>query len=160
MLGKKKNASNYKSNDYKNHSYVARNTDVEGNIRFTGGLHVEGKVVGNIVSEDGSLHVHGEVIGEIRVPHIVINGVVNGNVYAAEHIELAAKAVVTGNVYYKTMEMVLGAEINGGIMRSDKGVALIEHKPDEAARQAAANPATVNAAAHATTAANASGNNG
>jgi cytoskeletal protein CcmA (bactofilin family) len=143
MLGKKKNASNYKSNNYKNHSYVARNTEVEGNIRFTGGLHVEGKVTGNILSEDGSLHVHGEVVGEIRVPHIVINGAVNGNVYASEHIELAAKAVVTGNVYYKTMEMMLGAEINGGLLHSDKAVALIEHKPDEAARSAEANLAAV-----------------
>jgi cytoskeletal protein CcmA (bactofilin family) len=139
MLGKKKATSNYKGNDYKDHSYVARNTEVEGDIRFTGGLHVEGKVTGNIISEDGSLHVHGEVIGEIRVPHIVINGLVKGNVHAGEHIELAAKAVVSGNVYYKTMEMMLGAQINGSLLHSDKGIARIEHKPE--AGQAASNPA-------------------
>lgn len=134
MLGKKKATSNYKGNNYKDHSYVACNTEVEGDIRFTGGLHVEGKVTGNIVSEDGAVHIHGEVIGEIRAPHIVINGLVKGNVYAAEHIELAAKAVVQGNVYYKSMEMMLGAQVNGSLLHSDKSQpARIEHKPESVA---------------------------
>lgn len=134
MLGKKKATSNYKGNNYKDHSYVACNTEVEGDIRFTGGLHVEGKVTGNIVSEDGAVHIHGEVVGEIRAPHIVINGLVKGNVYAAEHIELAAKAVVQGNVYYKSMEMMLGAQVNGSLLHSDTSQpARIEHKPESVA---------------------------
>jgi cytoskeletal protein CcmA (bactofilin family) len=136
MLGIKKPAgSRYKGNNYKDHSYVACNTEVLGDIKFVGGLHVEGKVTGNIVSEDGSLHVHGEVMGEIHVPHIVINGVVKGNVYAGEHIELASKAMVNGNVYYKSMEMMLGAQVNGSLLYSDKPqIQLIEHKPDVMAK--------------------------
>ncbi|MDI1301209.1 MAG: polymer-forming cytoskeletal protein [bacterium] len=139
MLGIKKPAgSRYKGNNYKDHSYVACNTEVLGDIKFAGGLHVEGKVTGNIVSEDGSLHVHGEVIGEIHVPHIVINGVVRGNVYAGEHIELASKAMVNGNVYYKSMEMMLGAQVNGSLLYSDKPqIQLIEHKPDVMAKEEA-----------------------
>jgi len=83
--------------------------------------------------------VHGEVIGEIHVPHIVINGVVRGNVYAGEHIELASKAMVNGNVYYKSMEMMLGAQINGSLLYSDKPqMQLIEHKPDAASSGVAA----------------------
>lgn len=133
MFGKKKSTGSYKDNNYKDHSYVARNTEVVGDIRFVGGLHVEGKVTGNIFSEDGSLHVHGEVIGEIRVPHIVINGLVQGNVYAGEHVELASEAVIKGNVYYTTMEMMLGAQINGSLLHSDKAqIQLIEHKPEAA----------------------------
>lgn len=129
MLGRKTTASAYKANNYKDHSYVARNTEVTGDIAFVGGLHVEGRVNGNILSSEGSLHVHGEVSGEIRVPHIVINGVVNGNVYASEHIELAAKAQINGNVYYKTMEMVMGAQINGSLLHSENAIPRIEHKP-------------------------------
>lgn len=138
MLGKKKTGSTYKANNYKDHSYVARNTCVTGDINFVGGLHVEGQVEGNILSEDGSLHVHGEVNGEIRVPHIIINGLVNGNVYASEHIELAAKARINGNVYYKSMEMVLGAQINGSLLHSENAIARIEHKPGEAREEAPA----------------------
>lgn len=134
MLGKKKTTSSFKANDYKDHSFIAPHTDVVGDIRFTGGLHIEGRVTGNIVSEDGALHVHGEVIGEIRVPHIVVNGLVKGNVYAAEHVELAAKAVVHGNVYYKTMEMMLGAQVNGSLLHGDTSkIQLIEHQKDAVA---------------------------
>ncbi|MGH8492852.1 MAG: bactofilin family protein [Moraxellaceae bacterium] len=144
MLGKKKATSNYKGNSYKDHSFVACNTEVEGDIRFTGGLHVEGKVTGNILSDDGAVHIHGEVTGEIRAPHVVINGLVKGNVHAAEHIELAAKAVVQGNVYYKSMEMMLGAQVNGSLLHSDKSQpARIEHKPESVAArvEAATKPA-------------------
>lgn len=137
MLGKKKATNTYKGTDFKDHSFIAPHTEVTGDITFTGGLHVEGKIIGNIISEEGSLHIHGEVIGEVRVPHIVINGVVQGNVHAAEHVELAAKAVVNGNVYYKTMEMMLGAQINGSLLHSDKSqVQLIEHKPEGARAKA------------------------
>lgn len=131
MLGKKKAISSYKGNDYKDHSFIASQTEVTGDIRFIGGLHVEGKVIGNILSEDGALHVHGEVVGEIRVPHIVINGFVKGNIYASEHIELAIKAVVHGNVYYRTMEMMMGAQVNGSLLHSDKpAVQLLAHQMD------------------------------
>lgn len=122
MLGKKKTTSAYKGNDYKDHSFIASQTEVTGDVRFVGGLHVEGKVTGNIVSEEGAVHVHGEVTGEIRVPHVVINGLVTGNIYAGDHIELAAKAVVNGNVYYRTMEMMMGAQVNGSLLHSDKPV--------------------------------------
>lgn len=136
MLGKKKTTSGFKGNDYKDHSFIAPHTEVVGDIKFTGGLHVEGRITGNIVSDDGALHVHGEVVGEIRVPHVVINGLVQGNVHASEHIELAAKAVVHGNVYYKTMEMMLGAQVNGSLLHSDKPqVHLIEHQREAASAE-------------------------
>ncbi|MES2917206.1 MAG: polymer-forming cytoskeletal protein [Pseudomonadota bacterium] len=132
MLGKKKTTSSFKGNDFKDHSFIASQTEVTGDISFTGGLHVEGRVIGNILSENGAVHVHGEVVGEIRVPHVVINGQVKGNIYAADHIELAAKAVVHGNVYYRTMEMMMGAQVNGSVLHSDKpGVQLIAHQPGE-----------------------------
>ena len=58
----------------------------------------------------------GSVEGEICVPSVIINGLVKGDVRSTKHIELAAKAVVAGNVYYKLIEMVLGSEVNGHFM--------------------------------------------
>jgi cytoskeletal protein CcmA (bactofilin family) len=40
---------------------------------------------------------------------------VEGDVYSSEHIELAAKARVIGNVYYHLIEMVMGSEVNGSL---------------------------------------------
>ncbi len=47
---------------------------------------------------------------------IMINGRVNGNVYSSVHIELAKKAMVSGDVNYTMMEMVMGAQVNGNLI--------------------------------------------
>ncbi|MFZ5756266.1 MAG: bactofilin family protein [Pseudomonadota bacterium] len=108
------------------HTLIAANAQVVGDIRFTGGLHVQGHVQGNLVAgpEGGDLVIGegGLVEGEIRAPHIVINGTVQGDVYATDKLELAARAVVTGNVYYRLMEVVVGARVDG-VMRHTAGEA-------------------------------------
>jgi cytoskeletal protein CcmA (bactofilin family) len=85
---------------------------------------VLGTVVGNIsVSDEGGRLVIGEsgkVQGEIRVPKIVINGRVEGDVHASEHLELAEKAIIEGNVYYTLIEMVMGAQVDGKLVRQNE----------------------------------------
>jgi len=103
------------------HTLVSRATEIVGDVHFTGELIVEGKIKGNIVAEDDSGAVvrvvdQGSVEGEIRVPSVIINGLVQGDVHSSKHIELAAKAVVVGNVYYNLIEMVMGSEVNGNLM--------------------------------------------
>ncbi len=104
-------------------SLIGKNTELLGDLHFAGGLHVDGSVKGNVVAENDSSSVltlsdHGSIEGEVRVPNIVLNGVVMGDVYAHEHIELASGARVTGNVYYTLIEMAMGAEVNGNLVRS------------------------------------------
>jgi cytoskeletal protein CcmA (bactofilin family) len=103
------------------HTLVSRSTEIVGDIHFSGELIVEGKVKGNIYAEDDSeamirIAEKGSVEGEVCVPSIVINGLVQGDVRSASHIELASKAVVVGNVYYNLIEMVMGSEVNGNLM--------------------------------------------
>jgi cytoskeletal protein CcmA (bactofilin family) len=57
------------------------------------------------------------VTGNVTVPHIITNGTIKGNVRAAERIELQPKAEISGDVYYKVIEMSLGAVINGNLLR-------------------------------------------
>lgn len=100
---------------------ISHSTEIVGDVHFTGELIIEGNVKGNIYAEDDSGAVirvpeNGSVEGEICVPAIIINGFVQGDVRSAKHIELAAKAVVVGNVYYNLIEMVLGSEVNGNLM--------------------------------------------
>ena len=103
------------------HTLVSRTTEIVGDIHFSGELIIEGKVKGNIYAEDDSkalirIAEKGSVEGEICVPSAVVNGLVQGDVRSATHIELAAKAVVVGNVYYNLIEMVMGSEVNGNLM--------------------------------------------
>ena len=105
---------------------IGQNSELQGDIVFSGGLHVDGIIKGNVFAEADSgsvlsLSERGHIEGEVRVPNIVLNGSVKGDVHAAEHIELAEKARVTGNVYYKFIEMVRGAEVNGNLVHKQDG---------------------------------------
>ena len=97
---------------------VAGNCQLIGDVLFTDQLLVNGIVNGNIRAESGTnatltISEKGEVRGEIRVPNVIVNGAVDGDIYSEKHIELSAKAEVTGNVYYKVIEMVMGSKVDG-----------------------------------------------
>ena len=127
-----------KSNKPKNRidCLIGAGTTIEGNITFAGGLRVDGHVRGNVLTADGKpstlvVSEQAQIEGEIRVSHVVINGTVVGPVHAAEYVELQPKANVTGDVYYKTLEMQLGAVVQGRLVyqndsKSDK---IVKFKP-------------------------------
>lgn len=123
-----------------NHTLISRGTKVVGDLHFTGDLQIEGHVCGNIMAEGGNdaklvVAEKGVVEGEIRVPMVIINGTVNGNVHSGKHVELASKAVVEGNVHYQLIEMVKGAQVNGSLVYSGASGAGKEAlpKPSESA---------------------------
>jgi len=105
---------------------IGTGTTIEGDITFTGGLRVDGRVKGSVVAADGKsgtlvLSEQAQIEGEIRVSHVVINGTVVGPIHAGEYLELQAKGNVTGDVYYKTLEIQLGAVVQGRLVYQDEG---------------------------------------
>lgn len=105
------------------HTLISAATELKGDLNFDGELIVEGRVTGDISAAEDSNAVlrvaeQGIVEGEINVPHVVINGVVKGDIYAGKHIELAAKASISGDVHYHLIEMVMGARVNGSLLFS------------------------------------------
>lgn len=116
MLGKKK-----KHHAGKIDTLVGQNSVVNGDVSFSGGLHVDGSIIGSVLAKDDAdstltLSENGKIKGEVRVPYIILNGEVQGDVYAAEKIELAQEARIRGNVYYNLLEMAMGAEVNGSLV--------------------------------------------
>ena len=116
MFGKKKRSPS------RIDSLVGNQTVLTGDISFSGGLHINGAVNGNVSAQQDAqatltVSEQGSIQGEVRVPRIIMNGTVKGDVYASEHIELAAQARVEGNVHYKLIEMAMGAEVNGKLVR-------------------------------------------
>jgi cytoskeletal protein CcmA (bactofilin family) len=125
---------------------ISSKTEIVGDVKFTGGLHIDGVIKGNLVAEAGSGAVvrvsdKGRVEGQISAPNIIINGKVIGDVHAGEYIELAKKAQVSGDVYYQAMEMVLGAEVNGKLHHQSK--ADMRKKASEPAADSAATDSKV-----------------
>lgn len=104
---------------------VGQGTEVIGNVAFSGGLHLDGKIRGKVLgdTESGStltVSEKGEVEGDVRVENLILNGAVVGDVYANQRVELASNARVTGTVYYRLLEMAMGAEVNGQLVHSEE----------------------------------------
>ena len=113
-----------KSSAEKGVTLIAANTEVSGDVHFVNQLYINGRVIGNITADAGTdatvvVSEEGSVTGEIRVPNVVVNGSVEGNVYAIDRMELARNAEVKGNVYYKLIEMQLGAMVDGQLVHDE-----------------------------------------
>jgi len=103
---------------------IAKDTEIFGDIKFSGSLEIEGHIVGNITANPGSdssvrILENGQVEGDIQVPKAAVNGDVKGNIRSAV-VELAARANIEGNVHYEALEMVKGAQVNGNLVYSVK----------------------------------------
>lgn len=99
-------------------SLIAIGSQINGNMRFTDGLRVDGSVVGNLraAQDEPSMLVISEsasVTGEIHADHIIINGTVKGPIHAGVMLELQPKARIEGDVHYAALEMHQGALVAG-----------------------------------------------
>ena len=112
-------------------SLIAQGSRIEGNLKFTDGLRVDGECFGNITAspETPSMLVISEqasVFGEVSADHVIINGTVRGPVHAAELLELQPGARIEGDVHYRALEMHQGAVIAGQLRPLE---AVVEEKP-------------------------------
>ncbi len=106
---------------------------------------MDGHIHGNVVAEGEGRSVlilseHGRIEGEVRVPQVVLNGTVIGDVHASERVELASKARVTGNVYYNLIEMAIGAEVNGSLVHRTRTAEAEASAPADAPAPASPEP--------------------
>lgn len=129
MLGNKKQKARKPTTGHFD-TLISSKTNVSGDVEFSGGLHVDGRVRGKVVAEEGSdavlrISEVGAVEGDIIAPRVIINGTVHGDVYASEHLELAQKASINGNVYYNLIQMAIGASVNGNLVHQKEPVGLL-----------------------------------
>jgi cytoskeletal protein CcmA (bactofilin family) len=126
MWERKKRAAPQKRID----SLIGAGTVVNGDVSFTGGLRIDGHVHGNVIAANGGpgtlvISEQAVVDGEIRVSHIVVNGTVNGPLYADDYLELQPKAQVRGDLTYKVIEMHVGARFEGRLTHAEPGTASV-----------------------------------
>jgi len=135
-----------KSKSAKIETLIGTAMEIQGDLIFSGGLHVDGKIVGNVIAEENShsmliLSDQGHIEGEVRVPFVVLNGQVIGDVYASERVELSSQGQVKGNVYYNLLEMAMGAEVNGNLVHCKDEKKLLEFQAgDEKAAKSDVEP--------------------
>jgi cytoskeletal protein CcmA (bactofilin family) len=98
-------------------------TRINGDVEFAGGLHVDGYINGNVSGEAQGetllvVSEQGGIEGSVAVSNIVLNGIVKGNIHAADRVQLGEKARVLGNVQYRIIESAVGAQINGKLVHT------------------------------------------
>ena len=104
---------------------IGPKTRINGDVEFTGGLHVDGHINGNVAGDADtatflSVSEQGCIEGSVIAPSVILNGIVKGDIEASDRIELGSKARVLGNVHYSVIETAVGAQINGKLIHQVK----------------------------------------
>jgi cytoskeletal protein CcmA (bactofilin family) len=110
-----------KSKDTDIETLIGAGTRVDGDVRVTGGMHVEGRVHGNVAAEAGGTALlevaqGGVIEGNVDVPRVIVHGEVRGDIRASVQVELGPTARVSGSVVYGVIEMAAGAVIHGRLV--------------------------------------------
>src|SRR4051812_40701146 len=139
MFGRRKQAST------RIDTLLGKAANLNGDLEFSGGLHLDGRVNGNVRSnaEDGgalSVSESGFIEGRVEVTNIVMNGTVNGDMCARERLVLGGKARINGNVFYGVIEMAPGAVITGKLIPLANGAEKTRETQAESDAVAAAKP--------------------
>jgi cytoskeletal protein CcmA (bactofilin family) len=114
-------------------SLIGAGTRIEGNVIFSGGLRIDGEVKGDVVAASGQpstvvVSEQARIEGEVRVTHMVVNGTIEGPVHVSDFLELQPKSRITGDIHYSSLEIHLGAVVEGRLVH---GAAGAEGKPVE-----------------------------
>ncbi|MGH8109008.1 MAG: bactofilin family protein [Arenimonas sp.] len=122
MLGMDKKSTRNGTNTVE--TLIGPRVVIRGDVQFSGGLYVEGKILGKIIAEEGSAAVltiseQGHIEGEVHAPIVVIAGSLHGDIHASERVELSTTAKVQGNVFYKVVEMAGGSTLTGRLIHAD-----------------------------------------
>jgi cytoskeletal protein CcmA (bactofilin family) len=100
---------------------IGKSASIQGDIAFAGGLHLDGRVAGN-VRADGqpssalSVSDAGCIEGSVDVPNVSLDGTVKGDIRASGRVVLGASANVQGDVHYGSIETAFGAQIRGKLV--------------------------------------------
>lgn len=120
MLGNKKSKLSVNGSDNVE-TLIGPHVVIQGDLLFSGGLYIEGKVHGKVIAEAGAdslltLAVGGVIEGEINAPKAVISGRLVGDLRSSERVELTETAHIQGNIHYRLIEITAGAAVSGQLI--------------------------------------------
>jgi cytoskeletal protein CcmA (bactofilin family) len=117
-------------------TYLASNSEFQGNLHVDGDLRVDGIVHGTVdVSGDMEISATGLVEGaEVRARNLVVHGVIKARVVAQGRLTLSSTARLEGDVVANSLDVAAGAFYVGYIETGDaKVLPGIQNRPELAA---------------------------
>lgn len=102
---------------------IGSGTVIFGDLTFSGGLHLDGEIRGDVQADGGSenstltVSDQAKILGDVSVANLIVNGSIEGDVHSSSLVELAENARISGEIHYKQLEMAMGAKVDGGLVR-------------------------------------------
>ena len=104
-------------------SMVGEGMEIYGRIVAHKSIRIDGTIYGNVEISEGKKNItiavgaQGKVFGDVKAYRVLIGGLVEGNVYAAERVELHGVANVMGDITYSDIGIEPGAEVMGLLIK-------------------------------------------
>jgi cytoskeletal protein CcmA (bactofilin family) len=110
-------------------------TRIEGRMVVNKSIRLDGTIEGSIESSlDNNVTVAigstGLVHGDVRAHRVLVNGQVDGNIYAREKCELHETSKVKGDIHYGLLGIEHGAEILGLMVKKIEATGEVESVTD------------------------------
>lgn len=105
-------------------SIVSPGTTIFGDVDCDGVLKVEGRIEGSVRrARQVMLAKDGRIQGDVTAHEVVVGGSIDGNVTVSDRLELQTTAKLTGEISAKSIIVMEGARINGGVKMTDSAAA-------------------------------------
>jgi cytoskeletal protein CcmA (bactofilin family) len=112
-------------------SLIAEDVEITGDVCYTDGIRIDGRIKGNVVGRTGAgparallvLSDKGRIEGKVSCGDAVINGTIVGDLHIAHFLELKSNSRITGIVRYQHLQMEVGASVCGQLQKTEPGAA-------------------------------------
>lgn len=101
---------------------IGSSTQIYGRLVISDSVRIDGEIQGSIEAQPNSeVTVHiahdGTVIGDLHAHRILVNGKIDGNIYAKERCDLFETSRVRGDIHYGLIGIEHGAEFYGEMLK-------------------------------------------
>lgn len=102
-------------------NYLAKGTEVHGDLKSEGSLRVDGVIYGNVdVKGDLEIAASGKIEGaEIQANNIVSQGLIKARIQATGKVTITSTARVEGDVVASAIDIAAGAGFVGHLITKD-----------------------------------------
>lgn len=103
---------------------IGRGAVLDGSLRFSGRLDIEGRINGSVIAEDGRgsavrISSSGHVEGEVEAAVVQVAGTINGPVRASKRLLVLSGARLNGDLIYRELQLEHGALVTGSLKSID-----------------------------------------
>ena len=93
---------------------LTKGLEINGSIKFSNDMIVDGKIDGEIISDKGKVTIaeNASIKGDVKAGEVKLYGKVEGTI-TSDRCELKEKSLLKGDIKTKTLSMEEGATLQG-----------------------------------------------